>query len=220
MHSLNMKIKWTVATLTLLIVMGGCIKAPTHELPEDKNLSSGGVEMQKPNVPTKPAEPKIVGVRKNVYNTFEEVKKAANFQVKIPNASAIPAGFNLSAIEHLRPDIPVLETTKNDRVEFFYSRSNDFLVIMQGYFSGGDIPVAPDSSQMGEVEVQGVKARWANGTVYILTESENASEILRAPREWRSGLLQLGWYKDGLGYRVESNALSLEELVRIANSLS
>lgn len=41
----------------------------------------------------------------------------------------------------------------------------------------------------------------------------------KASKSWNDALLQAGWNKDNIGYRLKSNSLKLEEMMEIGESL-
>ncbi|KLU60793.1 hypothetical protein CEB3_c27660 [Peptococcaceae bacterium CEB3] len=176
--------------------------------------------MQNSQVPPtaidKSVTPSIIAAKQINYTNFEETKKVATFKVKVPKK--IPQGYHLTQLQHMRPDLPnIPETVHNDTVSAIYSNGQNQFTIIQGYFSGGDVPKGPQGSMEGTADVSGVKAKWVEGSWAIVKEPTLGDPS--SQKEWRTEPLRLGWYKDNLGYSILTDGLKLRDLVDIANSL-
>ncbi|EHQ89756.1 hypothetical protein DesyoDRAFT_2696 [Desulfosporosinus youngiae DSM 17734] len=175
--------------------------------------SGGGKTMS--DLTANPDGPVVVKAKQTDCNDFAEAQKLANFIIKAPQN--IPDGFRLVFIQHIRPDLPkIAATAKNDTVSAVYSNGNAQFNIIQGHFSGGDVPVGPEGSAHGTVEIAGVQGKWVKGGWNVVEEPSADS---KGTKEWKSNPLDLGWYKDGIGYAILATGMELDDIVKLANSM-
>lgn len=161
----------------------------------------------------KPAEPMIVPAKYTFHKSFEDAKAVATFPVKAP--LWIPERFELVELKQVRPNLPdIPESTHNDTISALYSDGIRRVLIIQGYFSGGDVPVGPGHS--GEVRIKGIKANWVRGSWAV---TEHPAGEFTNQKKWRDEGIQLGWYNNNLGYTIIAEGLELETLIRIAEGL-
>jgi hypothetical protein len=78
---------------------------------------------------------------------------------------------------------------KNDTVSAVYSNGSAQFNIIQGYFSGGDVPVGPEGTSHGNVEIAGVQGKWVKGSCNVVEEPSVENKGLK---EWRGNALNLG----------------------------
>ena len=196
-------IQWIVACVLVAVLV---IVVPPHNAlvaHSDEEFGMYGI------VGAEPATPQVIMARQTDFTSFEEVRKVATFPVLAPGR--IPEGFSLISLQHVRPDPPEIPASvHNDTVAATYGSGDARFTIMQGYFSGGDVPAGPGEAAAGEIDLIGARAKWVRGTW---------AERPTGGREWRNEPLQVGWYKNGLGYAILSRDLNLEQLVEIANGL-
>lgn len=149
----------------------------------------------------------VIQTKRKEFRSFEEVE--ANFNVKAPRY--VPTGYKLQKIEYYRPDTKASANAKNDVLQSTYTNGKHELIIIQGYFSGSNVPVGPKGIPSGTTKVQDIKANWVKGTVVYDRESSEKS--------WDDSLLQLGWNENNIGYRIQATNLNLNELTSIGNDL-
>lgn len=147
--------------------------------------------------------------------SLTEARAATSFPLLA--ATSIPTGFQLDGIERFAPADP--RGPRLERIRIWYRAADArYLLVEQGSpmtADEGAYRFAP-ADQKGSATVQGRSALWARGTA--------RGNQMQTPR-WESGPLVLRWQTgtaaDGapLGVSIESNTLTLEELVAIANSV-
>ncbi|MCM3732984.1 hypothetical protein M3196_15120 [Fictibacillus nanhaiensis] len=158
----------------------------------------------------------IITVNRTVFNNFDDVRKIANFTVKIPKK--VPNGYSLKQIEYYKPNTSAPKKAKNDMLLATYSDGKNEFEVHQGYFGGEYVPKGPKGTLEGEVSIQNEKGNWTKGTIKY-TGGDSLEDVKHAKKEWEEKLLQLGWRKEGIGYRITTEALNLEELTIISESL-
>lgn len=160
-------------------------------------------------------EPIIIRSIQTECNEFEDAQKLATFKIKVPQN--IPEGFMLVSIQHVKPDFPnAIKGARNDTVSAVYSNGKSLFNVIQGHFSGGDVAIGPETAAQGKVDVAGVEGKWVQGSWNVVEEPSTESKGLK---EWRDSTLDLGWYKDNLGYAILANGVDLDGLVKVANSM-
>lgn len=211
----------TVALICCALAIAYSMLALNKIFPSnDYPFTTGGSKNMKDDAEVsnviKPAEPMIVSAKVTVFKAFEEAKESATFPVKVP--TWIPERFELIEIKHVRPDLPgIPENTHNDTVSAFYSDGTKHVLIIQGYFSGGNVPIGPVGSEAGEVEIMGIKANWVKGSWVVV--ADQPTDKFTNEKQWRDDTLQIGWYNNVLGYAVITDGLKLETLIKIAEGL-
>lgn len=147
--------------------------------------------------------------------SVDAARRATGFGVRMP--TAIPPGYRLEVIDHA-----LHRTPGEPRVDFlmiyFRAAGDDYLKIEQGFqvaYDRGVYRFAP-ANQRGTTMVQGQPAVWYRGRARMTAQGP----------QWELGPLSLRWQVEMvgtegnyIGYGLDSNALTLEQLVVIANSV-
>lgn len=144
-----------------------------------------------------------------VLQSLMQARDAVGFQLRIP--TLIPTGFALEKIEHFVNREP--KTPQIDRLRVWYrSNDGDYLLVEQGSPMGpedGAYRFAP-SEQKGSATVQGQSAIWVRGRARMTDHGP----------QWEPGPLSLRWGTGPMsGYALESESLTLDQLVAIADSV-
>ena len=147
--------------------------------------------------------------------SLAEARAATSFPLLAP--TSIPAEFQLETIERFAPTDP--RGPWLERVRIWYRAPDErYLLMEQGSSMTADeaaYRLAP-ADQKGSATVQGQPALWSRGTA-----SGNA---MQTP-QWQPGPIALRWQTGTatngapLGVALESDTLTLEELVVIAHSV-
>lgn len=139
---------------------------------------------------------------------------AAGFRVRMPRT--LPVGYEMEAIDHILHRVPG-EPQADFLVISFRAAGGHYLRIEHGFhiaYDQGIFRLAP-LDQKGTIMVQGQPAVWFRGF---------GRPSAQGPR-WEAGPLSLRWKveligsQDYIGYGLTSDALSLEQLVEIADSV-
>lgn len=167
-------------------------------------------------LPTLTPTPPSVDIAPVKLQSLAAARAAVSFPLLIP--AAVPSGFALDTIEHFvntGPQTPQLERL---RVQY---RSSDgrYLLSEQGQpmtLDEGAYRFAP-TDQKGTVTVQGQPAVWVRGQARMNSQGQPQWEPGPLALRWRTEFV--GTAGNYLGYALESDGLTLEELVAIANSV-
>jgi hypothetical protein len=151
--------------------------------------------------------------------TWAELEGFADFQVMEP--TYLPEGVTLRrlAFYYLAPRSgdSSFPTSRNGIVLAQYWSEEGFLLIEQGWGIGIWSSMVPDNVESGPVQWRNGPATWVRGFWPSNTPPPTA------PRP-ESSYLKVGWRPDpqgmsGPGWLIRTNYLSLDELVRVADSL-
>jgi hypothetical protein len=154
-------------------------------------------------------------IRPEHLNTLDEAQASASFQLLIP--TNLPNGYKIADIEHVANTVPGTPPA-NHIIIHFVTTEGGYLAVEQGWpvaVENGVYQYAPDN-QKGSLMVQDQPAIWVRGTV---GKSDTSQKI------WQPGPLAIRWIigpnKTGglMAYALESDALSLDELIDVANSV-
>lgn len=189
--------------------------------PDSKAVSVEDTNNQPNNVihaniePTDKTGQIIIPSRQTDCKDFEDAQELATFKIRVPKH--IPKGFKLVSLQHVRPNLSnIPDTARNDTISALYSNGKANFTIIQGHFSGGDVSIGPETAKNGKVNVDGVTGNWVKGSWHVIEEPQAGNT---SSKEWNDGTLDLGWYKNNLGYAILANCIGLEELVLIADSM-
>lgn len=161
----------------------------------------------------KKAKVQIIETKRRIFKTVEEANTASNFNIL--NPTFIPNGYNLLHVQHFIPDSKDEQFNKNETVILTYINGKNNFLFRQGHFSGAQVLAENvlNISEKNELTEQNVF--WTYGRVLI---KDNQS-FEDAEKGWDGSVQQLGWDKGGLGYRLESSDLNLDQLIKVARSV-
>jgi DNA-binding CsgD family transcriptional regulator len=172
------------------------------------------------------------------FNTLEEAVAVASFEPAVP--AYVPEGFEPIAIRHTRPEdfsrfigsesfkegCPGCDPrmSHNDQIGIYYrDTSGSQLAIVQGFPAYLPFHESAPEGSSGTVRISDREAYWVRGLPGRWDEPQTALylDLGRVGTGWevspdKSEVL----YGSPISYSITSNALSLEELVKIAESVS
>lgn len=154
-------------------------------------------------------------------SSLSEARTSYGFPLLLP--ADIPAGFQLTDIEHYRsaPNIPFTDLL----MLRYASKDGHYLNIWQGtpiFVEHGAYDVMPASNK-GAATVEGQPAFWMKGNLMKTSNPPPGQKVSTNNVTLKPGPLQLSWKLDPAnevrGYRLESDLLSLDQLVAIGDSV-
>ncbi len=184
---------------------GGAV--PNGEKPPDLVAApSAAVPRMTPSVPLD------IVVRPQVLRSLSEARAAYGFPIVLP--TALPAGYQLSGIELFKNAAPSMDVLHVR----YASPDGHYVEVRQGdplpSAGGGEAYRLAPTDSRGTATIDGQTAAWVHG-------------FATSPTTWHPGPLTLMWKPSAMqlpgatsGYQIESDALSVDELVRIAESVA
>lgn len=159
--------------------------------------------------------------------SLDEARALTTFPLRVPET--LPAGFELSSVQLWWPGVATESrpTVTNDWVLLRYEDDDgNWLLISQGFggLLNGLATVAPADIPQGKIDVRGTEATWIDGSPWTRHWEPGTMRLLRID----VGRVGSGWAIDPDGETVfgsplhialASNALTVEELVEIAEAL-